>query len=318
MNFGISTIYFSKDITKKNLSWEQIKDFLRQTGINSVELNADIPVDWFDKIEQDVNKNEINILSMHNFCPAVENIPEGKYGFNVFTLNSSNDDERAAAVKYTLRTIDFAEKLSAKAVVLHLGEIPTTPSGTEVYKIATQFGINSKIFIKYKELLLSSREQNKQKYFDLLYSVMDKLVPYAENKNVNLAIETRFFPHEIPNFEEIGEIINHYKSRNLFYWHDFGHVEIQKRLTFTPDHQTFFNQYKNYLLGYHIHGVKNLIDHYSPSNSELDYKKLISYDNDKIYILEVHGKENFTDLVKGINLIKSLLLNGKSNERISS
>lgn len=310
MNIGISTIYFSKDIVKRNISWWDIKKKLKELELQNVELNADIPIEWMNEIKKDVSYNEIGILSLHNFCPAADNIPAGRYGFNAYSLNSPDEEERKLALKYTLRTIDYAKELNAKAIVLHLGEITTQPTGLELYKIASQVGVNSEIYLEYKNSLLLSRQKNKQKYFDLLYKTMDVVIKHAEEKNVNLAMETRFFPDEIPNFEEINEIIEHYKSPNIFYWHDFGHVEIQIRLGFVKSHKLFFDTYKKYLIGYHIHGVKSLSDHFSPYNTEISYSSLLKYEDDKIYILEVHNKENFSLLAQGVKFIKSVL-NGK-------
>lgn len=310
MNLGISTIYFSREIIKKNIAWADIKDKLNNLDLNSVELNADIPIEWMPEIIKDRENNQINVLSLHNFCPAVENLPEGKFGFNAYSLNSDNKEEQELAVKYTKRTIDFAKELDA-VVVLHLGEIPTQPTGYETYKFILQFGINSQIYPNYKKSLLESREKNKPKYMQLLYNSMDQIVKYAEEKKVKLAMETRLLPNEIPNFEEIGEIISHYKSNYLFYWHDFGHVEIQKQMGFTNDHTDYFKTYGKYLIGFHIHGVKNLIDHYSPHENDINYTKLLNYDNTKNYILEIHSKENFSMLAKGVNFIKNILSNGK-------
>lgn len=316
MKLGISTIYFSRDILKRNIGWQDIKNKLNQLGLKSLELNADIPIEWMSQIIKDKDNNQITILSLHNFCPAVEKIPNGKFGFNAYSLNSEDEEERSMAIKYTLRTIDYAEKLNAP-VILHLGDISTQPSGYEIYKFTLQFGINSKIYPTYKNELLLSREKNKYKYLQLLYNSMDKIVKYAEQKKVNLAMETRLFPNEIPNFEEIGEIISHYKSKYLFYWHDFGHVEIQKQMGFTEDHSKYFETYREYLLGFHIHGVKNLIDHYSPHKNDIDYSKLLNHDDTKRYILEIHNKEDFSILKEGVNFIKNILINGKNNERIS-
>jgi len=310
-NLGISTIYFYKEIVKKNITWQQIKDKLYQLDLSAVELNADIPVEWFKEIQKDVVENKIKVLSLHNFCPSVENIPKGKYGFNVFSLTSADEQEHNLAIKYTLRTIDYAELVNSKAVVLHLGEIETQPTATELYEVALQYGITSEIYHKYKSSFLSSRQKNKQKFFDLLKKTLDKILPYAENKKINLCIETRFFPNEIPNFEEFAEIFSCYKSNYLRYWHDFGHVEIQTIFGFEKGHKKFFDTYGNYLLGYHIHGVKNFVDHYIPSNdSQPNYKELLKYQEDKIYILEIHPKENFDTLIKAVKYTK-LVLNGK-------
>jgi sugar phosphate isomerase/epimerase len=310
-NLGISTIYFYKEIVKKNITWQQIKDKLCQLGLSAVELNADIPIEWFKEIQKDVAENKIKILSLHNFCPSVENIPQGKYGFNVFSLTSADEQEHNLAIKYTLRTIDYAELVNSNIVVLHLGEIETQPSATEVYKTALEYGLTSEIYQKYKQSLLLSREKNKQKFFSLLKKTLDNILPYAENKKVNLCIETRFFPNEIPNFEEFAEIFSYYKSSYLHYWHDFGHVEIQTNFGFAEGHEKFFNTYGNYLLGYHIHGVKNFVDHYIPSpEAQPDYKELLKYQKDKIYVLEIHPKESFNNLIEGVKYTK-LLLDGE-------
>ncbi len=310
MKLGISTIYFSRNILNRNINWQDIKNKLIQLSLNSLELNADISIEWMPQIIKDKENNQINILSLHNFCPAVEKIPDGKFGFNAYSLNSEDEEERNIAIKYTLRTIDYAEKLNA-TVILHLGDIPTQPSGYEIYKFALQFGINSEIYPKYKDEILLSRKENKHKYMQLLYNSMDKIVKYAEQKKVNLAMETRLFPNEIPNFEEIGEIISNYKSKYLFYWHDFGHVEIQKQMGFTEDHFKYFETYRDYLLGFHIHGVKNLIDHYSPYKNDIDYSKFLNYDDTKKYVLEIHNKEDFSMLKKSVDFIKDILINGK-------
>ncbi|MCX7911022.1 MAG: sugar phosphate isomerase/epimerase [Endomicrobia bacterium] len=318
MNLGISTVYFSRKIIKKLILWEEIKSELFKLGVDSLELNADIPIEWMNKIYQDVKKQEIKVLTLHNFCPAVENIPEGKYGFNVYSLTSPDEVERDLAVKYTLRTIDYANYLEAKAVILHLGEIFTQPSGIELYKFVSDFGINSKLYQEYKNSFITTRNLNKNKYFNFLYKSLDQIITYAEEKKVNLAIETRFFPNEIPNFEEIKEIIDHYKSKHLYYWHDFGHAEIQNKLGFSHPHFKYFETYSKYLIGYHIHNLSNLEDHKSPHLGEINFKEMLNYNENRIYILEVHSKENFNSLKEGVNFIKSILEKQKNYERIPS
>lgn len=318
MNLGISTAYFSRKIIKKEISWQKIKSILNELEIDSVELNSDIPLEWMNEIYEDVKNQRIKVLTLHNFCPAVENIPPNKYSFNVFSINSIDETERNLAIKYTLRTIDYANHLNAKTVVLHLGEIPTEPTGIEFYRYALDFGINSKLFLKYKNSLIATRNLNKNKYFELLYKSLDKILPYAEQKKINLAMETRFFLDEIPNFEEVKEIKDHYNSDFLFYWHDFGHAEIQKKLGFINEHNKYLITYANILKGYHIHNIINLQDHYSPHIGEINYNNLLNHnDKDKIYILEVHSKEKLESLKEGLVFIKNLLLNRENYERIS-
>ncbi|MFN3550481.1 MAG: sugar phosphate isomerase/epimerase family protein [Endomicrobiia bacterium] len=316
-NLGISTIYFSKNIIRNTISWNELLNNLKNLEVNCLELNADIPISWMKDISRSVNNALVKILSLHNFCPSVENIPKGKFGFNVYSLTSEDENERNLAVEYTLRTIRYASELNAEVVVLHLGEIKTEPSSEEFYKFVLNFGINSKLYFHYKNSLIKTRQINKQKYFDLLYLSLDKIIKFAEDNNVKLGIETRFYPNEIPNFFEVDEIINHYKSKILFYWHDFGHAEVQTRLGFTETHTKYLEKYKDKLIGYHIHNLIGYKDHFSPINGEMKFEELLTYKKDKIYILEVHSKENFENLKNGIRFIKSILKEGKIYERIS-
>ncbi len=314
MNYklGISTIYFVSQNFNYN-GWEQIKQNLVKLNLQNLELNVDIPISWMENIEKDVNNKTIKILSMHNFCPAVENIPSGKTGFNVYNLNSEDEEERSLAIKYTLRTIDFAQRLNAEVVVLHTGNIPTEPTGWELYKFACKFGVNSKLYKKYKDSLLITRQKNKKKYFSLLLNSLDRIVWYAEKKNVVVGIETRFSADEIPNFEEVEEILSYYKTKYVRYWHDFGHAEILSKLGFVDGHQAYFNKYSEFIKGYHIHDVKvddgKLVDHFAPGSGTIKFENFLKFSDDKIYILEIHPKEKFDNVISGVKIIKNILNN---------
>jgi sugar phosphate isomerase/epimerase len=303
---GISTVYFVSEILKNGGNWFNLRKELDFFELKNLELNTEIPLSWTQDIKHDVNNNEIKILSLHNFCPCIENIPKGKNSFNAYLLNSLDEEERILGIKYTLRTIDFAQDFGAEAVVLHAGTIPTTPTGYEFYKFLLDYGKETKLFSKYRDSLVSTRKQNYEKYFGLLLKSLDKIVPYAEKKGVILGLETRFFPNEIPNYDEISKILNNYNTPYFRYWHDFGHAEILSKLGFALGQKKYFETYKNFIKGFHIHDLKGFSDHYAPGTGEIDFS-ILEPSKEQIFIIEVHPKEEKKVLKQSISFVKNII-----------
>ncbi|MFQ3675081.1 MAG: TIM barrel protein [Endomicrobiia bacterium] len=303
---GISTVYFMSEILKNSGNWFDLRKMLDYFELKNLELNTEIPLSWVKDIERDVGSNEVKILSLHNFCPCIENIPKGKNSFNAYLLNSTEETERNLAIKYTLRTIDFAKNFGAEVVVLHAGTIPTNPTGYEFYKFLLNYGNETKLFSKYKDSLIESRKQNQKKYFNLLLESLDKIVPYAEKSGVVLGLETRFFPNEIPNYDEIKIILDNYKTKYFVYWHDFGHAEILSKLGFAPGQKKYFETYKKHFKGFHIHDLKGFEDHFAPGTGEIEFSVIEQF-HEQIFILEVHPKEEKKVLKQSINFIENII-----------
>src|SRR2546427_9422300 len=68
-----------------------------------------------------VEGGEIKISSLHNFCP----LPIGvNYSApNLYQFSADRPREREMAQRYTIKTIEFAARLKAPVVVLHVGSI---------------------------------------------------------------------------------------------------------------------------------------------------------------------------------------------------
>src|SRR6266542_474106 len=82
-------------------------------------------MEWLAGIQRMFEAGESRGSSLHSVWPvAAEGAPASpdRYKFSAESLV-----ERETAVKQTLRTIDFAERLNAPFVVLHLGEVNMSP-----------------------------------------------------------------------------------------------------------------------------------------------------------------------------------------------
>lgn len=305
-NFGISTVYFVSRLLKENKGWDDLRRELGSIGIKNLELSTEIPEEWLPEIKRSVACDEVKVLSLHNFCPKLKNIPKGKNSYNAYLLSSEDEEERSLSVEYTKKTIDLASDLGAEVVVLHAGSVKTEPPGYESYKILLTYGAQSHIFQKYRENLVATREKNKDKYRGIILKSLDEVVPYAEKKSVIIGLETRFFPDEIPNFEEIGILLKNYNSKYFRYWHDFGHAEIMSKLGFAVSHKSYFESYSEYLKGYHIHDLKGYEDHFVPGSGEIDFSAICRKE-EYLYIMEVHSKESIASLKRSIKFLNNFL-----------
>jgi sugar phosphate isomerase/epimerase len=304
---SVSTAYNAKN---KSQFSEIVSEF-KSIGFNAVELNVEIKDIWADEIKNYVKNKELIVLGLHNFCPMINSVPIDRTYLNAYLLSSDDEQERELAVKYTMRTIDFARELDASYVVIHSGEVPTEPKGSELYSYARKFGIKNSEFEKYKMECISDRKKKSDKYFNNLLKSLDRLSVYANNnsgKKILLGIENRMYLNEIPDIEEIGKIIERFKGAPLGYWHDTGHAEINFRMGYIDDPNIYLELYSDRTVGIHLHDVRGLVDHYAPGSGEIDFTKLKKFINSEMFLtLEVHDKSDKSELIDGSDYIKTIL-----------
>jgi len=63
----------------------------------------------------------MKISSLHNFCPLPMGVTYSAP--NLYQFSAERQREREMAERYTLKTLEFAARLKAPLVVLHLGSI---------------------------------------------------------------------------------------------------------------------------------------------------------------------------------------------------
>jgi sugar phosphate isomerase/epimerase len=282
---ALSTAYYDKNKYKK---WGKILKNLRKLGLKYTELGVNIPESWIEDIKKSLQNNDIKISSIHSPCPSL-----GKYKY-FYSLTSEDTENRLMAVKYTLKTIELAYELNAKAIVLHAGEIKTTFAGKDLYKYIlnlNDFNPNqdNESLNKQKNNIWIERQQKAPKYLDLIMKSLDTIVNFAIKKNIKVGIENRLYITDVPNIEEAVSIIEKFKTPYLGYWHDVGHAEIHTRLGFVENHTKYLETLKDYLIGIHIHDIKNIRDHLPPGAGTFDFDILNPYlSDDIIKVLEVH------------------------------
>src|SRR5690349_25039341 len=94
---------------------------IRDLGFQYAELSHGIRLGLVPGILEAVKAGELRISSLHNFCPLPMGVNHAAP--NLYQFSAERPRERELALRYTLKTLDFAARVKAPLVVLHLGSI---------------------------------------------------------------------------------------------------------------------------------------------------------------------------------------------------
>jgi len=279
---------------------EQIKGF----GINSIELGYTHSYDQLKQIEDLLEPMQMTVNSIHNFCPLPNDEPSKRHPSNYYRLSSLDAHECEKAIEWTNACVDTAARVNAGFVVIHAGtlELEEDPSVVmlDLFKQG-QYEVS-----KAQDLIEQFKKIRKEKagpYIEVLDKSLETVCDYAKSKNVKIGLETRYYPIEMPNFDEIEYFLNRLDNEAIGYWHDVGHAEINSRLGLV-DHEDFLKKYGEKMIGVHLHGMKVWRDHLAPYDGDMDIEKYLPYfKGDMIKVIEAR----YADAAQVQNGVEKLL-----------
>jgi len=192
-----------------------------------------------------------------------------------YRFSAAYAHERERAVKQTFQTIDFAARLGAPFVVLHLGQVDMRPVTDSLIKLAKTGEYLSRKYVRVKLRAVQRREKIAPSYLQRVKDCLRRIVNYAEAKNVRLGLEERRGYEEIPTERELATLLDEINSPNLGYWHDFGHAQIKENLAFL-DHAEWLRTIGPRTFGCHVQDCTwPAQDHQPPFVGDVDLEKLV-------------------------------------------
>jgi sugar phosphate isomerase/epimerase len=270
-------------------------------GFTRVELGHGIRISLLEGILKGLDQGLCTISSLHNFCPLPVEIMRSSP--DCYQFSAPDERERERAFKHTLKTIDFAERVGAPYVVLHLGRSPLDDYTDKLVRYAEVGMINSREFVRTKLECVQRRERESEGYFRRAKEMLHRIIEHAAAKGIRLGVESRHSFEEIPNEEEMLEVLEEFQPPTVGYWHDFGHVQVKHNLGFL-DHVEWMQQVAPRLIGCHLHDTQwPGRDHMAPFSGDVDYDSLIPLlPPDTLFVFEMSPRRSPNEILKGREL----------------
>jgi len=266
----------------------------KELGFTHIEANASISPQMLSELL----KTTVPISSIHSPCPAASSsrgIP-----ISSLSLSSLDESEQMEAVSFTKQTIDLAESVKARAIVLHMGEVPIDLSLQDrLYKLHDGGYAQTKEYSQAKEELVYQRNSQAPHYLDAAKKSLREISEYSQQKGIILGLETRFHPHEIPNMDEMAELLNEVPESLVGYWHDVGHAEVQQQLGFSL-HEEWLSRFRDRMVGIHLHDVLGISDHHAPGKGDMNWEMVTRYLPPRIVKVCEIGEWNDEEQMQGV------------------
>lgn len=257
---------------------------IREMGFEFAELSHGTRISLMPGILEAVDAGEIKISSVHNFCPLPMGVNHSAP--NLYQFSAERTRERELAVRYTLKTLEFAARVKAPLAVLHLGSIEMKDYSGKLKDLLEN---NEKGSARYENLCAEAaekREAKKEKFVERMYDTLRKILPDAESRGIKLGCENREALEELPLDSDFRMFFREFTSPAVTYWHDTGHAQIKENLGFIH-HAMHLESLRDRLAGFHIHDVQAPArDHCAPGTGSVDFaalKPFVKHEHIKVF-----------------------------------
>jgi sugar phosphate isomerase/epimerase len=277
---------------------------IRELGFEYAELSHGIRITLLPGILEAVDAGEIKISSLHNFCPLPMGVTQAAPNLYEF---SADDRDRELALRHTRKTLEFATRVKAPLVVLHLGSIQMKDYTGKLCAMLERNAQDSPKYAKLRAEAMKTCEGKKEKYFARVKESLRAILPDAETRGIKLGCENRQALEELPLDNDYAQFLQEFPSPNIVYWHDTGHAQIKQNIG-VIQHTAFLQALAPRLAGFHVHDVIfPERDHSAPGTGTIDFaalKPFVKPEHIKVFEfspkLPVEAAKNGIARLKGI------------------
>lgn len=251
-------------------------------GFDHVELSHGTRINLVPGVLQAIEEGVVKVASCHNFCPLPPGVNHAAP--NLYRPSSADARERDQWLRQSRRTLDFAAQIKAPKVVLHLGSVeffwfnpaPRVEAYCEAHGAddLTQDATYRKLLAK----ALARLKARQPSYWNRARESVAQLLPYAEQKGVQLGFENREAFDELPLDADHPELVAGLARPGACgYWHDAGHAQIKQRMGLL-DHREHLERNAANLIGFHLHDVSpDGQDHQPIGTGQVDFDLVSSF-----------------------------------------
>ena len=278
---------------------------IRELGFDHAELSHGIRISLMPGILEAVDTGEMKISTLHNFCPLPVGITHSAP--NLYEFSAARPRDRELAIRHTLRTFEFAERVKAPVVVLHLGSMDLKDYTGRLGEMLERGQKGTPKYEKFLAEAVAGREAAKRKFFEHTKETLRRVLPEAQKRGLKLGCENREAVEELPLETDFSEFFFEFGTAPLVYWHDTGHAQIKENLGFIR-HAAHLEALAGRLAGFHIHDVQFPVrDHCAPGTGTVDFAALQPFVKpEHIKVFEFSNKLPVEAARAGIAHVKAL------------
>jgi sugar phosphate isomerase/epimerase len=299
--YSFSTCWNSARHTDGRAMLREIRDL----GFEYAELSHGIRLSLVPGILDAVQAGEMKISTLHNFCP----LPVGVTGPspNLYEFSSDRERDRQLAVKHTINTLDFAQRVGAPLVVLHFGSMDLKDYTGKLKELLERGEKGSPKFQKVVAEAAAAREARKIKPYARARETLKLLLTESKYRGLKFGIEIREAVEELPAESDFKALLEEFPAPNVYYWHDTGHAQVKQELGFI-NHAEHLAAHAGRLAGFHIHDVKfPARDHFPPGGGGIDFASLKPFVKpEHIKVFELSPKVPLDSVTRSIAHLKRI------------
>ena len=270
-----------------------------ELGFELIELGHGIRISLIPGIQKVFDAGEVRFSSLHNFCPLPVEVMAASP--DCYQFSAVHPQERERAIKQTFQTIDFAARLGAPFVVLHLGTVKMQPITDRLIELAKAGEYLSRKYVRLKLNAVEKRERIAPAYLERVKDCLRRIIDYAASKSVRLGLESRRGYEEIPSERELPALLDEINSPQLGYWHDFGHAQIKENLAFL-DHAEWLRAIGPRAFGCHVQDcIWPAQDHEPPFAGDVDLEKLVPLlPSNCLFVWEMSPRKTADEILRSV------------------
>lgn len=243
--------------------------FAAEAGYDSIEISHSTSE---EKLRQILEAGVLPVTSVHQPAPWV--LHHDGRGNSHCNIASTDPDERRAAVEYARASIEWAGRIGAASVVVHLGQVTDSPEmfpeELQIRRLIDSGQADEARLAELRERAIAARRREAEPHVAAARRSLVELVRAAEPWGIALGLENRYHYHEIPLAHEYDELLDGIDPAQAGYWHDTGHAEVLHRLGFADRH-AWFAANAGRTIGAHLHDVTGIGDHRAPGGGDVDW-----------------------------------------------
>jgi sugar phosphate isomerase/epimerase len=297
---GISTSWKS-EVAESGV---EIIEAILELGVNAVELEYRVSEPMLREMLPYLKRGNPAVNSLHNILPRPEEVPRETATGEFVSLTSPDPEERKAAVQYARRTLEWAEELGARAVVLHMGGVALEDASKALRKLYDEKKTPSEEAREFIEDCKKERARLGRGLMSPALRSLETLANEAGKRGLLLGVENRYNLHDFPAPDEFEILFRQFAGGPVRYWHDIGHATAQENLGLLRKGE-LLERFGGILAGVHLHGCRGYHDHYAPGTGDenLGFRKK-SLRPDMVLVVETHHRASRQELLDGLAFLR--------------